>query len=249
MLVSLAYTPHLGDADGTVLMAGDPSVRHDWGLEALDDPLPVPSAWRMPDEDRAGAGWHMTGALLGFDVALGPQALRRVVGDAVPGPPTISDIGLQIVTDAVAGAVPFDHNDGDRDVIVDAIQRGRARVEAARAHPDDWPAVADAAGIRDVRRELLTWTIRHEPERLTEMVSRGDLLRLGRNAGTPLTSLDAWGTSGRVFDGRWSPAVSAAAPWLELAQGRRGTFVAATLIPDLALAVAESLHARACPRS
>jgi hypothetical protein len=246
VLVSLTYAPHLGDPDGTVLMAGDPSVRHDWGLDEFESLQGVPNAWRMPEEDRSGAGWHLSGALMGFDLTLGSQALRRVASDVVPGPPTISDVDLHVLTDAVSSAVPFDHSDRDLDAIVGAIMRGRNQLASVRAAPDSWPAVADAAQIRDVRRALVAWTLEHEPERLDELIGLGDLWRLGRRQDEPVEHLSAWGMSGRAFDGRWSLHVPAT-PWIELAQGRRGVFVVAAVVPDLMLAVAEALHSRRLP--
>jgi hypothetical protein len=244
--VSLVYTPHLGEADGTALMAGDPSVRHDWGIAAMMADPRVPDPWKLPLEDRTGEGWHMQGALLGFDVVLAQQVLHRVVTDKVPGPPTISAMDAQMVTEGVALAVPFDYSDADREVIVAAIRRGRSLSEALSETPEGWPALAERAGIRDVRRQLLPWTLANEPRRMAEMISLGELLKAGMVAGAPVKQLDAWGTSGRAFDGRWCLRYPATQPF-ELATGRKGSAAVTALLPDLALAVAESLHAKGLP--
>jgi hypothetical protein len=245
-LVSLVYTPFLGDADGTALMAGDPSVRHDWGLAVLVADPRVPEPWKLPFEDRAGEGWHMQGALLGFDVTLSQQVLRRIVTDKVPGPPTITSMDAQMVTEGVALAVPFDYSDADREVIVAAIARGRSAVEHLAREPEAWPAVAARAGIRDVRRNLVPWVLANEPEHLLEMVSLGELLTTGMLPGAPVKQLDAWGTSGRGFDGRWTLRYPGSQSF-ELATGRKGSAAVISILPDLALAVAEALHAKGLP--
>ncbi len=245
-IVSLVYTPHLGEADGTALMAGDPSVRHDWGIATVVSEPRVPESWKLPFEDRAGEGWHLQGALLGIDVTLSQQVLRRVVTDKVPGPPTISSMDAQMVTEGVALAVPFDYTDADREVIVSALRRGRSRLEALVRAPGGWPAVANRAGIRDVRRELVPWMLANEPNHLSGWMSYGEVMRIGMVEGAPLKSANAWGTSGRGFDGRWTLRFPSSQPF-ELATGRKGSAAILAALPDLALAVAESLHAKGLP--
>lgn len=245
-LLSLVYAPHLSDPDAATLLAGDPSDRHDWGLSAAPLAPPAPNPWLMAREGRTQSGWRLQGAILAIDVALSAQALRRVVSDRVPLAPDIKDNDRDAATEAVVLANPFDCVDADRDVLVTAIRQGRARIASVKTDPASWPQVAAEAGVTDFRRHMLAWTLKHEPERFTQFLSMAELMRLGQNPDAPFDRLDAWGTSGRSFDGRMSLAFPTTQPF-DLLAGRRGSGLVGALVPDLALVVAEALVDRGLP--
>ena len=126
--LSLAYAAILRDPQSTSLLDGDPAPRHDWAFGAPNDELRQSPPWRDPVPDRTG-GWHLTGSILGADLALAGESLRRVSVDRFPSPPTLSDSDAQTIAEAVALTVAFDQSDADREFLVSALTRGRRRME------------------------------------------------------------------------------------------------------------------------
>ena len=80
VLLSIAYAADVGDPDGTVLLADDVSRRHDFGFGAKDvESCVCGRRGRCRAQDvTPGVPWHVSGSLLGLDVALAPLALRRL---------------------------------------------------------------------------------------------------------------------------------------------------------------------------
>lgn len=89
-LVALAYTPALGDPEGSVALSPDVITRHRFGIGSAPTARES-AAWAMPVE-RTGTGeaWHVEGALLGLDTALARLSLRRLAADDMPDVPTIN---------------------------------------------------------------------------------------------------------------------------------------------------------------
>lgn len=244
--VSLVYAADLRDPEGPELLDGDPAPRHNWGLKVPPASPLQPNTWRMPEEDRTRGGWHMQGALLGADLVLTMQVLRRVSIDRVPLPPTLSENDQRALAESVALTVPFDQSDADREALTSALWRGRRRLDAVLQSPSSWPSAAEAMQLRDFRRELLAWTIAHEPASVESMLSLGELILLGQLPGIPDVRPDAWGTSGRSFDGRWTLRFPAPLMF-DLLAGRKGSALTAALVPDVTLAIAEAMHERHVP--
>jgi hypothetical protein len=244
-VLSLAYAAILLDPQSTALLDGDPAPRHDWTFEAADDDSRQSPPWREPEPGRAG-GWHLAGSLLGADLALAGDALRRVSIDRFPAPPTFTDNDQHAVAEAVALIVAFDQSDADRESLVAAMARGRQRMDAVSKEPSLWPAAAAAMQMRDFRSELLPWAFAHEPAAVPELLSLGELVRLGRMAGDPAAGPDSWGTSWRGYDGGWGlrPPLPSG---FDLLSGRKGASMAVALVPDLMLSVAEAMRERQVP--
>jgi hypothetical protein len=76
--------------------------------------------------------------------------------------------------------------------------------------------------------------------------SLGELYRLGRPPAGAVEALDAWGTSGLSLNGCMCLHFPLSQPWTTLA-GRRGKGISPTLVPDLALLVAEALSDQQLP--
>ncbi len=132
-LMSIAYALEIGDPDGTTLMGGDPSRRHDFGLAAKGIPR-IRGAWAEPrDVSTAGVPRHVEGSLLGLDVGLSVLALRRIDSGEVPPRPTMTGPDREVFVKTVAMINPLDLTDAGRDAIVAAMVRGRARVAALSA--------------------------------------------------------------------------------------------------------------------
>ncbi len=86
-------------------------------------------AWALPKQEIiARAPWHISGSLLGLEVALSSLGLRRVNTERVVDPPTLSANERDAFAVSVALLDPFALRDEDRDAIADAVARGRARV-------------------------------------------------------------------------------------------------------------------------
>jgi hypothetical protein len=247
ILPSLAYAWSIGDPEGTALMAGDPSVRHDWGLLEIDEKVRVRAAWAIPAESREGSGrWRVTGSLLALDVALADQALRRLSAETQPDVPTMTENDRQAFAEAVALANTFDYRDVDMAALADAIRRGRARVAVLASVPTELPDVAASAALDELREQAVAWALAHERDAVPGLFSLGDLLRVGQVPADSLQLLDAWGTSGLSFDGRLCLRFPLSQPWSTLS-GRRGKGITPTLVPDLALLVAEALSDQRLP--
>jgi len=243
--LSLAYAAVLRDPQSTALLDGDPAPRHDWAFGAPDGELRQSPPWREPVPDRTG-GWHLTGSILGADLALAGESLRRVSVDRFPSPPTLSDSDAQTIAEAVALTVAFDQSDADREFLVSALSRGRQKMEDIARQPSLWADAADAMQLRDFRRELLPWAIVNEPAAVPALLSLGELALLGQLNGAPAAFPDSWGTSGRAYDGRWSLRYPSPLSF-QLLSGRKGGALVAALVPDLMLSVAEAMHDRQVP--
>jgi len=243
--LSLAYAAYLPDPDGPELLDRDPALRHDWGVRATQIDGWVPNAWQLPKESPTG-GWHLEGAILGADLALAPRALRRVSIDRVPLPASLAESEVTALARSAALANAFDLSDADRESVTSALRRGRQRLAAVTREPAGWPAAADAMGIRDFRRDLLAWTIAHEPAEAETLLSLGDLVRLGALDGAVNRVPDAWGTDGSSFDGRWSLRYPDPCP-LDMLSGRKGGALTIACLPDMALTLADAMEARRVP--
>jgi hypothetical protein len=247
VLIALAYAPHLGDPAGKAMLAGDPSPLHNWGLTEKIEKDRVRAPWRIPTGGRDASGkWRVSGSLMALDVAFGDLALRRVFTESLPAPPTITLNDRAAFTEGVSLANAFDYLDADRDTLVDALRRGRDRVASAGANPGGVSDLIDAAGIRDARREMIPWTLAHEPDRLADFFSLGEMLRIGQMQPSVIARLDAWGTSGLAREGCLCLRFPLTGHWETLA-GRIGKAVVASLMPDMALLVAEALRERQLP--
>jgi hypothetical protein len=249
ILVSLAYAAVLPEPNGLALMAGDPSLVHDWGQPDADPASRARAAWALPSDNRDSTErWRVHGSVLALDLCFGAQALRRLSADAPTAPPTIADDDRRGFTDAAVLSNSFDQRDEDMRRLAAAVRRGRDRVAGLSADPTRWADVAAAAGLDEARRELLSWAVVHEPNRAAGFFSVGDLLRLGGQARPGPSGLDAWGAAGTSYDGRLSLQFPASQPFATFA-GRRMRGVMTGLVPDLALLVGELLDERRLPAS
>jgi hypothetical protein len=244
-LAAVVYAPHLGEPDSPALLGGDPSPRHDFGLDDTRLDRRIEMMWRLPAEGRdRQRRWIVTGSMLGLDVALGRFALRRVPSEVMPAPPMLTDVERQAMTEAVILTSPFDATEEAREALLTALAAGRATLAAAS--PGTIRRLAVEAGLDEWRVEMLPWVRVHEPARVPELWSLGELVTLGL-AGRPRPSgFDAWGGSDLSLDGRLACAFPWEQPWVTLS-GRKGARLIPALVPDLGIALAESLAALGLP--
>ena len=235
-LLSLAYALDLGDPDGTILIAGDPSARHDFGYGLSSHDARVKAMWSVALTETRNGPSHLAGSVLALDIALAPLALRRINTDRVPEAPMLNLVQRDNFASTVALMDPRLLTDGDRDEIATRIDRGRGRVNGLAV--EDAGAIAREARLDGWRVRALSWTVRHDAGRVGGLFTMTELLLLG--GGVP-SSFDAWGTyalrtrgclcSELAPPGRWRS-------WWGLSQAG----LPAGLIADLALRVAVLLH-------
>jgi hypothetical protein len=237
VLSSIVYAQHVGERGSAALLGGDPSPLHDFGL----------APWRCPVEVRdPSTGWHLSGSLLGLDVALGGFALRRVSKDEVPPAPRLTDVERQALTEPVVLLSPFDQSEVDREALVTALARGRARLAGAQASGEALLKAAAAIDLDEWRTEMLPWMSEHERERIAELWSLAEIVRLGGDDGAGADDFDAFGSSMWSVRGQLTCRFPWRQPWTTFA-GRKGVRVVAGLVPDLAIAVADALSALKLP--
>jgi len=245
VLASIVYAAALGDPDGRVLLGPNVAYRHDFGIDLPDGRNRRRVAWSLPAiVVQPGQPWHVSGSLLGLDVALSSEGLRRVMLDAELRAPMLNSNDRRTLVDTVALVNPFDLTDEGRDVVVAALARGRARVGDASADAAALDALAAEARMDAWRRRELAWLADRGAGDLEGAFSLPELVWLGR----PPSSADlaAWGVSALAVDGclcTWFPAPG---DWRNYA-GRPGMGLVGAQVADLTLRVAEILNELALP--
>jgi hypothetical protein len=177
------------------------------------------------------------GSLLGLDLGLARLSLRRIADNEMPVAPTINlNDELTLARTAVA-LNARDLNDADRDAIVAAIARGRARAAAAGRDLAGITELADAMHWSAALRQTLPWMRSRTPDALSSLFSLRDLLWLGSPT-LDRSALDRWGVYREPLDGRWRTAMPPPAAW-DYFGGRADGGVIGTQTPDLTLRLAE----------
>ncbi|HMD35007.1 MAG TPA: hypothetical protein VKH42_08570 [Vicinamibacterales bacterium] len=190
-LISMTYACDIGDPDGAILLADDVSQRHDFGLAIHDSDQRLKVEWALPRQDIVpGAPWHITGSILGLDVALASLTLRRISPDPIAEAPALTSTEREAFAASVSLMNPFDLHDADRDAIAASIERGRTAVAAFDA--ERLERAADRLAADASRRRALRWSLAHEADRMPAMFTLAELLVLG--GGRP-GDFTAWGMS------------------------------------------------------
>src|SRR4029079_4661021 len=115
-VLSFAYAIDLGDPDGAILRADDVSRCHNFGFDMKDAEQRGRSACSLPRQEVApGVPWHISGSLLGLDVALAPLALRRVSMDRLVDAPRLTSNLRDAFAVSVAIVNPFALTNDGRD--------------------------------------------------------------------------------------------------------------------------------------
>jgi len=239
-LLSIAYAADVGDPDGTVLLADDVSQRHDFGLGAKDADMRLRIAWAVPrPEVTPGVPWHVSGSLTGLDVGLAPLALRRVNFERVLAAPKLTSNERDTFALSVSLLNPFAMHDAERDLIADAIARGRRRVAAlGAADVAAFDRIADDLLLEGWRRRAVRWMLAHETDRVPSMFSFTELLALG---GADPAALRDWGMSMLGQEGCLCSRLTPAGRWPTLL-GRPPLGLTGSAVADLNLHVAIMLR-------
>jgi hypothetical protein len=238
-LMAWAYAVSIAGADSPVLLTGNAAKRHDFGLGPVERSARQRMAWALPRQDvQAGVPWHVSGSLLGLDLALSSLALRRVGADAPIEAPTLSTNEREAFAVSVALLNPFDLRDDDRDAIAAAIDRGRLRVATLAGNLSRLRDIASEVGMDGWRTRALQWMITHDPERIESMFSMSELLALGH---VEPAHLDAWGMPAMVSSGCLCARLTPSNRW-RLMIGRPQLGLMAETIADLNLHIASMLR-------
>ncbi|MBZ5555722.1 MAG: hypothetical protein LAO77_00460 [Acidobacteriia bacterium] len=241
-LLSLVYAAYVGDPDGTILLAGDVSHRHDFGFGVKDTEHRLRTTWAVPHADVSpNTPWHVSGSLLGLDVALAPLALRRLNYERVLEAPRLTSNERDVFAASVSLMNPFALRDADRDAIAAAIARGRARVRALTASTLE--SLAHEIGMERARRRAIGWTIAHEPDRAISMFTLTELLALG--GGRP-GDFDAWGMVTMAAGWCGCSRLTPPGQWPTLA-GRPQLGLTASTVADVNLHIAMMLQEMRLP--
>jgi hypothetical protein len=233
-LLSWVYATAIGDPDGTVLLADDVSHRHDFGFGIKDSEIRARVTWAIPRPEVApGVPWHVSGSLLGLDVALSSLALRRVATDHALEAPRLTSNARDTFATSISLMDPLALQDADRDRIAAAIEKGHRRL-ADTSDLARLEAIADELSIDSPRRRVLRWTLTHEPDRLASLLSLTEILTLG--GGRP-SDLHPWGMAVVAANGCLCSRVAPAAAWQAWA-GRPQLGLSAAVIADVNFRVA-----------
>jgi len=235
-LLEVSYAIALGQPDGTAILASDAASRHEFGFD-------LPGFGRLGAWKRPGAGsdrvrdWHVTGSILGLDVALAASSLARLSTRPPATRPTLNDEDRRVLTETVVLMNPPDLTPDDHRTLVAALKSGRERAARLRS-ARDVDAIAGPLGFTAARTTLLAWAMQHRRDdlRLTPF----ELLLLGRDAGAKSGGFDAWGVAAEPRLGCLCLEMPGPRPF-DLFTGRWHTGVLATGFPDLNLRLAELL--------
>ena len=237
-LLTLIYTPALGDPEGPALLGGDIAQRHNFGLVGPAGMRRDFVAWAVPKEQVGdGTPWRVEGSILGLDIALARLGLRRIADNEMPVAPTINLNDQLNFARTVMTINPRSLRDQDRDVIVAAIARGRERVKAAGASLPAVRALAEEVQLPASIRQTLPWTVTRTPDAVPALFGLRDLMWLGKPELSQET-LDHWGVFAEVLDNRLRTAMPRPAPWEDFG-GRADGGLIATQAPDVVLRLAE----------
>jgi hypothetical protein len=237
-LVSLAYACDLGDPDGTILIAGDPSRRHDFGYDVPGRDARLKAMWGVASIETRRGPWHLVGSAFALDLAMAPLALRRISVDRVPAAPMLNLMqrdGFAATVAAMNGAAL---SDADRDRIADHISEGRRRVARLSGGGESVEALARAIDLDGWRTRALGWTLAHDAPDVASLLSLTELLVLG--GGSP-AAFNSWGTFALRTAGCLCSRLAAPGEWRHW-WGLSQAGLPAILVADLPLNVAVVLH-------
>jgi len=243
-LLSLVYALDIGDPDGTAMLASNVALRHDFGFTLHEGEGRARRPWDVPRQDfLPGLPWHVTGSLLGLDLALAPLSLRHIELDRAAVAPRLRSLEREAFAVNAALIDRTALRETDRAAVVAAIGRGRARVLAI-ASPADAEQVEDAIRMDGWRRQAIDWTLAHEGADVPGMFSLVELVALG--GGAPSANLDAWGLSAYLSNGCLCTRMIAPGGW-RIFEGRPQLSFVSFVVSDLNLRVASLLDEMRLP--
>lgn len=216
---------------------GTVAFRHHFGFGGPGGEVRL-TMWSEPKPDLApGRPWRVRGALLGLDVAYGPQMLRRLGGSGAETP-TIGGNDVMAFTRGVSLLNPHAMTNETQAAVASALASGRTRVRALVQQPEQVERALADARLDGWRARAVRWTLATTRADVTSYFSLPELLRLGGL--DPALDLSAWGMSPEANNGCLCTTLDPASSWW-LASGRTQLGVLPSAVPDLHLRVAAAL--------
>jgi hypothetical protein len=232
-----AYAAALGQPDNAVISSFEAASRHSFGLD-----LPGfgrAGVWRWP---AAGADrvrdWHLTGSMLGIDVAMSQYSLVRISNRPPSTRPSINDEDRLVLTESVVLMEPALLTAADHAAIVSGLKRGRERLASLRSRADV-EALAQNLSMTPLRRALFEWAAAIDLPGTVSSLSLSEIFAAGRDKTVPLARFDAWGVSAEARLG--CQCLQMPARPIDAYAGRWFSGVIATGFADLNLRLAEAL--------
>jgi hypothetical protein len=249
VLLALVYAPHQGDPAELFPAAAALFRRHDFGLEragvTIDARRRAP--WERPRIADTAGQTRVHGSLLGLDLALARFSVRRLVSDRMPAPPTLNQNDRDVVLETATLLNPRDLTDAEMHAIAAALKRGRERIADAGADAFTLDRLAEAAGVSEVRRQVLSWMVSRRNAAVDEVFTLAEIMRAGthvRAGERPPpgegSAFHEWGMTNEPLDGSYRLAFPDRTAWESFA-GRPGAGQIAARLPDLILRLAELL--------
>ncbi len=238
-LLSLAYAADIGDPSGSAMLARNVALRHDFGFGHADGASRDRTLWAVPRQDfQPGVPWHVTGSVVGLDIALARLSLTRINSDRLAGAPRVPSNERDGFAVGLALLDPRLLDDRSRDEIAGALARGAGRIKALSLGDEPIESVSEALSLDPLRRRSLALALREDPAQVPELFTLVEQLTLGGMA--PSADLNRWGVSGMQLFGCPCTRYLSPADW-KLLIGRPQMALAAAAVPDLNLRVAEML--------
>jgi hypothetical protein len=243
--MELAYAAALGQPDRAWVTAGDVARHHGFGLPTQQG---HGAAWELPALTTARQpGIHITGSLLGLDVALAEMSMVHLSLKPPPRKPMLDEINRRALIEAAVLVGSAALTDGDRDRIAAALRRGRERSRSVRTR-EEAIALAEELRLSSARASLAGWVATRQPAGLLTFLSPDELFRLGAGDVTGDSSLQGWGAPAGSRLGCLCLRLPSREPW-EVVAGRRGSGMLISTFPDLNLRLAELLSDMQFPAS
>ena len=238
-LLSLAYAADIGDPAGSAMLARNVALRHDFGFGHADGTSRDRTLWAVPRQDfQPGVPWHVTGSVVGLDIALARLSLTRINTDRLAGAPRVPSNERDGFAVGLALLDPRLLDDRSRDEIAGALARGATRIQALSRGDEPIESVSQALSLDPLRRRALALALREDPAHVTELFTLVEQLALGGMAPSP--ALNRWGVSGMQLFGCPCTRFLSPGDW-KLLIGRPQMALAAAAVPDLNLRIVEVL--------
>jgi hypothetical protein len=232
-LAEFAYASTMGWAGDLPLTAAAASRRHVFirpygpGRHRFWATPAISADRRLP--------WHVSGSLLGLDIALAPVGLRRLSLRPPAEAPSLNtgDRAILVATAAAVGAPHF--GDEAQQIVVRLVRQARDRIENVgdRREARQLGVLAGVSGHRIAAAE---WLFANDRNALGGLFSMTELVRIGL-AGKPTpAALDGWGNYEMALSGRSRAGRFPDLP-VERYAGRSRRLLAAAL-PELQLTLA-----------
>src|SRR5262245_66283419 len=98
------------------MLARNVALRHDFGFGRSSDLVRARTVWAIPRQDfLPGVPWHVTGSVVGLDVAMAGLSLKRVSPDRIADAPRLASNEREAFSVSVSLMNPRLLTDRDRD--------------------------------------------------------------------------------------------------------------------------------------